>query len=830
MATKKFEPRSGWSSDVLSGNTILQVASNDPALAVKLVGEIDKFGELKTRYEESGGDWRRTNLIDFDATQSLRSEIKLVNAGESVLDLIQDRPGTDKQLELMLKGVLNALAFVHEEFERNGEPRGHGNVRPELIFTQKNSADLPYLLGPTLNRIPGPYEPELYPAKAFERQIPTTTGDLYALGMIALRLRMGNHEFTEYFSDIYEIEGEQDYGARWQGWHDNIFAHPSLRRIFQTDDRLSKFVQRLLQRNEDANFESARFALEELTEFTGAMEEFPDIDEPGADEDQEAEFDPFNPVKPVSNKKWLNTGLIALCALVFIGVAILILRPDMVSNVFGSGSGVTVEAIDDELNIQMAATEPVTCNIVTGHGECSVDGLTAKRKRNEEKLIPQLFVSSASIGDDVKRQAPYSFKIDDGPSITVQRDGKLTVSTRGMEVNADSERAIYEVDYTLKVKSKSDQGKVFITLDPPNTEPVANIDNIKIPVDKVEDFKTASLLKNDVDPDVANKPNGWNFEEDLKVKTINGQALSGDSIELQFTGTQSIVRIKTDGSFEFENLPEIVEDDLVVDLTYSVSDVLGAESQITNAKITITKPDWTNSPPIAMADVFKIDLAGDPLPFVFNLMLDNGNGIDTDNDISEEMQSLGIIDEIKVSDINGQTITVGNEIVLANGTVLNVSENGDVSITRGPKDIGYKRPISEGFQYTLTDSFGGSSATTAKIEFEVSVDPNYEELNENWKIKVRNKVPSGNFGAAKSQDLPTVEDCRSFARNMSAGRAKRLTHPGYGFLGEIWVKEYDKLSICILEKNTAGEYQAKLKSDATVQTSVAAYFVEAIKE
>ncbi len=829
MLDVKYQRRSDWSSATVAGQSVLQVETSDPSLSVRLLSEFEQFVAFKEEYISEGGNWSRTNFIDFEDGTFSNGEVHLNNAGSSVSSIISDSPSEDKALECLLKGVLNALSFTHEVYDQKGEFRGHGNVRPELIFRDSSDINEPYILGPILSRIPGPYQPELYPEKAFEKQIPTRKGDLYALGMIALRLRMGNAKFGEFYSEIYEVEGDQDIGARWQGWHDNIYMHPNLSRLVEADDKLSKFVQRLLERNEDAQFPSARFALEELSEFTGAIKpkvmvkEAESVTNDFADEEDD---DPFKLVPKKKNTKLVNALLGGACALVAGVVAVLIFKPDVVTNVFGSGSGITLQAIDDDITIDMASNSGFSCNIITGAGNCSFDGLTTKNKRNIDKLTQELLVSNVTFGEVTKREAPFKFSTEDGFSFEISQEGSLSVDTQNMQITPRSLELKKIIQYTLKVKNKTDEGAVNITLSVPNTTPTVTKDDVKIPIDKIDEFKTYSLLKNDVDPDIANKPSGWNFDEALRVHSVNGQESSGAPIELPFGVGDTKISVRSDGLLEFKNLPEIVTDPLSVEFSYSVSDVLNAKSEPSLAKITITKPDWENSAPIAQPDLINIDMMTESLPVVFGLLEDNGSGVDSDNDISDEMLAIGISDSLSVIAINGQALEEGNDILLSNGAKVQVISDGTVAVLKAPDNVEYMKPVSEQLLYTLSDQHGGRANAAATLNFMMSIDPNYEQLNDDWRVKVRGKVPNGAYQEVQSLDVPSVEDCRSFARNLTEEKAKRLMHPDYDFLGVFWVEEFGEYSVCILERGTDGLFQAKLKSDETIKTSLSAFIAE----
>jgi hypothetical protein len=814
----------------MAGQSVLLIETTDPALSVRLISEFEQFQTFKNEFVENGGRWAQTNFLDFEDNALSDGEIRLANAGISVADLISESPSDDLALENLLKGVLNALAYTHESYTQKGENRGHGNVRPELIFQDSSSADYPYLLGPALNRIPGPYQPELYPEKAFDKQIPTQKGDLYALGMIALRLRMGDQEFGEFYSEIYELEGDRDIAARWQGWHDNIFLHPKLNRKVGADDKLSNFVMRLLERNEDAQFPSARFALEELSEFTGAIKVKPEktvvveTAEESAVEDEDD--DPFVLEPKKKNTKLINGLLIGACAIVAASVAVVIFKPDVVTNVFGSGSGITLQAVDDTLSVDMADSQNTSCNVITGTGNCAFDDLTTKNKRNIEKLKQEMFVSAVTFGETTKREAPFRFSTDDGFSFEMSQNGSLTVNTENMAVNVDSRETNRTILYTLKVKNKTDEGAVNVVLTPPNTKPTATTDDVKIPVDKIEDFKSFSLLKNDIDPDLANKPSGWSFNEQLRIYSVNGIEFDGSPIDVSFDNGETKVKVRRDGLLEFENVPETVTEPISASFTYNAFDVLGARSGDTTANITITKPDWENSNPIAQPDSVVVDMITESLPVIFGLMADNGSGIDTDNDISEEMAAIGISDSLKVIDVNGQPVSAGGDISLSNGAKVQVIEDGTVAILEAPSNVEFGKPVSEQLIYTLADEHGGLANGVATLNFMMSADPNYEQLNDSWRIKVRGRVPNGSYQQVQSVDLPSINDCRSFARNITEEKAKRLLHPDYDFLGVFWVQEFDEYSVCILERGSDGLFQAKLKSDETIKTSLSAFIPE----
>ncbi|MGB3405585.1 MAG: Ig-like domain-containing protein [Microcoleaceae cyanobacterium] len=253
-----------------------------------------------------------------------------------------------------------------------------------------------------------------------------------------------------------------------------------------------------------------------------------------------------------------------------------------------------------------------------------------------------------------------------------------------------------------------DTGTVDITINTVNNPPVAVDDNIGTTKDATVTIDVLADNSNGEDSDPDN--------DELTVTQINGTDINpGDTITLP---SGALLTFNTDGTFsydpndQFNSLTGTTTD--TDSFTYTIFD--GTETSEATVTVTIA---GENSPPVAENDTVSTDantvLTG-------NVLTDNGNGEDSDPDGND----------ITVNQINGETVNIGQPIVLESGAEITLNPDGTFSYN--PNDqytsLGVGETATETFTYTVNDGISDSEPATVTITINgVNDDPIAAEDN-----------------------------------------------------------------------------------------------------
>jgi len=835
MTNTIYTPLSGWTSNVISGQATLRAARSSREFQT----ELDAFESFRAKAEEDGVNWADSSLVNFEPGSLDADGSRLLNAGESLELQIADDPVSDEALIALLRSILAALAFTHEYLGKQGQDRGHGNVRPELIF-ESNLEGGSFVLGHLLNRVPPPFQTELNPTNAFVNQIPTHQGDLYALGMIALRYRLGNKLYAEAFSEIFEIEDPNERGSIWLSWHDGFEMHPSLEELDGAHPDLTVFVEKLLERKKERRFGTAREAYEEFEELAvglgvakpanvRAVQPAP---KPEAQKESFGVWEEPEKKEKLKDKDLVNYLLMGLCACIAIIIGLVVFAPNMVRGIMG-GEVVMPLAQDDAITLQVGDGTYYDCHLLNGGGDCNADTVASEKKSLEEFL----YVSSVSLQTDdgvvTLESPPFAFGpsqgLADGVNVQISREGLVEVDPSGIRLEPGVKPLSYEFFYgvTLSKGGGQQQGQLSLDINVPNVAPIGTQDEIKIPLDVAPEV-TETLLDNDVDADLENKPESWGFDEKLRILSVNGTAMDEEGVTLDLPDGDTTITVSKTGKLIFQNLPERLEDSRTVNFEYIVADYLGFESLPTKAVIELAKPNFVNSPPKPKADKFTLDLSTEALPANYNLFADNGDGEDVDTDMAQIFIDKGIEDSFSMTSLNGKEVRQEGltPVAFESGLKLTAEPNGDILIVTAPDGLAFGREKTESFDYELTDSFDATATGRVTLSFVMSDDPDFVTLNDGWKMKVKGRPRSALFKQLDLSTLPSRDDCFDFGKKMTAEKQKKLTHSDYGYLGEFWIKDRNGPVVCLLTRTRAGQYEPKIKSDSSIKNSFSAYLAQ----
>ena len=146
----------------------------------------------------------------------------------------------------------------------------------------------------------------------------------------------------------------------------------------------------------------------------------------------------------------------------------------------------------------------------------------------------------------------------------------------------------------------------------------------------------------------------------------------------------------------------------------------------------------SNTPPVAVND--NVSTNEDTL-LTSNVLVDNGNGADSDADS----------DPLMVTEVNGNSTDVGNQIALTSGALLTLNSDGSFSYDPNGQFEGLNdgETASDSFSYTISDGNGGTDSATATITIEgVTDDTTSENVGEaTLSINLNsNNIQISNFG------------------------------------------------------------------------------------
>jgi VCBS repeat-containing protein len=276
--------------------------------------------------------------------------------------------------------------------------------------------------------------------------------------------------------------------------------------------------------------------------------------------------------------------------------------------------------------------------------------------------------SGANVGNEIS--------LTSGALLTVNSNGTFTYDPNGQfEHLADGATDIDSFEYTITDSNgdtATEAATVLVTITGTNDPPV--VDTV-IPDQMNNDSENVNL-------DVSG-----NFDDPD----------TNDTLTFTATGLPPGLSIDSDGL-----ITGTIDSDASQSSPYAV--VVTAEDG--SGEMTTDEFDWTidNPVPVAQNDSFSTD---EDTPVSGNVFSDNGNGADSDPDG----------DMIEVSEINGSTINVGNEISLTSGALLTLNDDG--TFTYDPngqfESLAVGEMATDSFTYQISDGNGGFDSATVTI-------------------------------------------------------------------------------------------------------------------
>jgi len=238
---------------------------------------------------------------------------------------------------------------------------------------------------------------------------------------------------------------------------------------------------------------------------------------------------------------------------------------------------------------------------------------------------------------------------------------------------------------------------VTITINGVNDAPIAQPDGEITDEDTA--FSDSVLTDNgngvDADPDTT---------DTLTVTEVNGTAIvSGGTITLP---SGALLTMNDDGTYsynpngQFESLA--VTETTTDSFSYTVDDGNGGTDTET-VTITIT---GINDAPTAQDDAETV--GEDSVLTGENVLADNGNGADSDPDIS---------DVLNVTEVNGTAIVSGGVITLPSGALLTMSDDGSYDYDPNGvfNGLALGATAADSFTYTIDDGNGSTDTATVTI-------------------------------------------------------------------------------------------------------------------
>ncbi|WP_417386550.1 Ig-like domain-containing protein [Gimesia sp.] len=260
------------------------------------------------------------------------------------------------------------------------------------------------------------------------------------------------------------------------------------------------------------------------------------------------------------------------------------------------------------------------------------------------------------------------------------------------------------------------------------------------PVD--EALPTSNSFSTDEDlitsGDLLSTDNGGGVDSDpdssdiLTVTEVNGVSASVNNQIVLASG--ALLTVNADGTFDYD--PNGAFDWLAVSqtatdsFTYSIEDGNGGTD---TATVTITI-NGVNNDPVAQNDEFDVNTSG---TFTGNLFPNNGSGADSDPDTS---------DVLSISQVNGLAGSVGNQITLSSGALLQV--NADGSFLYNPN--GLSGTNTETFNYQISDGNGGFDTATVTLNLSDNLTP----IANPDAVATTEDVPLNNIAVLSNDDDP----------------------------------------------------------------------------
>ena len=287
-----------------------------------------------------------------------------------------------------------------------------------------------------------------------------------------------------------------------------------------------------------------------------------------------------------------------------------------------------------------------------------------------------------------------------GGVVTLQSNGDLSFDPDGQyESLAVGQTATETFTYTVEDgQGGADMATVTITINGVNDGPDADNDS-----DTTDQDSTTSgnVLTNDMDVDTGDV---------LSVSEVGGSALAV-GVPTATTGGGQIT-INSNGSYTYD--PNGAYDHLAAgnsatdSIVYTVSDGNGGTD---TATLFITV-NGLNDGPTAQDDDVSV---GEDNSLSGNVVLDNGNGPDSDPDTG---------DIPFVSEVNGSAAGIGTQITLASGALLTLNGSGTFTYdTNGQfESLNTGETATDSFTYTLQDAGGLTDTATVTVTIDGNAD------------------------------------------------------------------------------------------------------------
>ncbi|WP_158265103.1 Ig-like domain-containing protein [Blastopirellula marina] len=338
---------------------------------------------------------------------------------------------------------------------------------------------------------------------------------------------------------------------------------------------------------------------------------------------------------------------------------------------------------------------------------------------------------SASVGTQVT--------LDSGALLTLNEDGSFDYDPNGAFASlVEGETAEETFTYTIADSAgQLSTSTVLITIAGVNSAPVSTDDAYETTEDTALSIGVPGVLENDTDAD----------GDSLTVAEVNGEAASvGTQITLD---SGALLTLNADGSFDYDpngafaSLPEgeTAEDSF----TYAATDGAGLMS--------------TSTVVISIAGVNNAPVSADDF---YETTEDTAINISAPGILENDSDADG--DSLTVVSINGETASVGSQIMLASGALLTLNADGsfDFDPNGAFASLVEGESADESFTYTVQDGSGLTSSSTVLITVNgvnnapVSEDDAYE-TTEDMAINIAAPGVLGNDVDADGDELSVVD-------------------------------------------------------------------------
>jgi len=331
---------------------------------------------------------------------------------------------------------------------------------------------------------------------------------------------------------------------------------------------------------------------------------------------------------------------------------------------------------EDGVDIFAAIPAPTTGNVLDNDSDAdAADTLS----------VLEINGSSSSVGSSVT--------LSSGASVMLNSDGSYSYSPDGQfESLAAGETATDSFTYTVTDgEGATDTATVTITITGENDAPVAASPSLYTGVSEDDGFANIGNIIASQVTDVDASDNLWMAAVEGAASNVASTITLASGAEI-FVGRNSSFRYNPNGQFESLGAGETATDSF----TYTVTDGNGgSDTGVVRIQI-----EGVNDAPVAADDVDSATENGGAI---------SDNVLTNDTDVES--------DTLSVTEVNGAASSVGTQITLGSGALVNLAGNGAYIYNPNGQfeSLGAGETATDSFTYTVSDGNGGTDSASVTV-------------------------------------------------------------------------------------------------------------------